>query len=100
MGVGVVGIVDLVADAPHEYRRMVAVAAHHVGDIAVNPLFKEVVGAVKSGSAFVPALDPLALGKFPLVRSFVHNEKTYSVTHIVECRCLWIVGAAYGIHAY
>ena len=75
MRIGVVGIVHLVADAPEEDARMAAVAAHHVGYVAVNPLLEVVERALETGRAFVPALQPLALGELPLVAGFVHDKQ-------------------------
>ena len=46
---------------------MAAVAAHHVGHVALYPLVEIGVGALKAGSPLVPALHPLTLGKLPLV---------------------------------
>ena len=73
VGVRVVGVVHLVADAPEEDRRMVAVAADHVRHVTVNPFLEEVEGAVERRFAHVPPFDPLALGELPLVRCFVHD---------------------------
>ena len=97
MRIGIVGIIDLVADAPKEDAGVIAVAAHHVGHIAVDPLLEEVVGSVERWGADVPALDPLALGKFPFVGSLVHHEQAEFVAKVIEDGCLRIVGAADGI---
>ena len=98
MRIGIVGIIDLVADAPKEDAGVIAVAAHHIGHIAVDPLLEEVVGAVERWGADVPALDPLALGEFPFVGSLVHHEQTKFVAKVIEDGRLRIVGATDGIH--
>ena len=78
---------------------MVAVAAHHVGHVALNPFFEEVERAVVAGLAAVPALQPLALGELPLVAGLVHDEQAQLVAKVIDDGCLRIVAHADGVHA-
>ena len=73
VGVGVVGIVHLVAYAPHEDAGMASVAPYHIGYIAVYPFLEVVVCTLESRRAIVPPAEPFALGKFPFVAGFVHH---------------------------
>ena len=97
--IGVVGIVHLIADGPQEHRRVVAVAAHHVCYVAVNPFLEEVERALIARRAAVPAFEPLPLRELPLVAGLVHDEESQLVAEVVEHRCLWVVAHADGIHA-
>ena len=90
----VVGVVYLVADAPQEDGGMVAVAAHHVGDVALAPLVEEVGRAVHRGRAAVAALDPFLLVELPLVEGLVHHQEAEPVAQVVEDRGLGVVGRA------
>ena len=78
---------------------MVAVAAHHVGYVAVYPFLEEVECALIARCATVPTLEPLPLRELPLVAGLVHNEESQLVAEVVEHRCLWVVAHADGVHA-
>ena len=97
--VGVVGIVHLVAYRPEEDTGVAAVAPHHVGHVAVNPLLEISVGALEAGPALVPSLQPLALGKLPLVGGFVHHEHALLVADVIQFGSMGIMAHADGIGA-
>ena len=78
---------------------MASVAPHHVGHVAVDPLFEVAVGAFVARPSLVPSLEPLALGKFPLVAGLVHDKHAQLVADVVESGRMGIVGHAQGIHA-
>ena len=97
--IGIVGIVHLVADAPHEDRGVTAVAAHHVGHVAVDPVLKIGIGTLKLGGAGVPSLHPFALGELPFVRGLVHHQQSHLVAQVVELGGVGVVAHAQGVHA-
>ena len=99
MAVGVVGIIYLIAHAPEKYRGMVAVAAHHIADIAVDPLLEEVVASLELRSAGVPSRYPFAFGIFPLVAPFVHHQQPEFVAKVVDHGSLRVVAHADGVDA-
>ena len=79
---------------------MVAVAAHHVGHVGIDPFLKEVVCAVERRCAHVPAFNPFALGKLPLIGGFVHYEQSEAVAKVVEGRSLGIVAHTDSVDAH
>ena len=99
MCVGVIGIIDFVAYAPEEDAGVAAVATHHVGHIAVYPFLEVVVCALEAGCALVPAFQPLALGEFPFVAGFVHDQESERVAEGVEGGQVGIVAHADGVDA-
>ena len=76
---------------------MIAVASDHVGHVTVNPLFKEIEGAVIARSAHVPAFHPLALGKLPFVGSLVEHQHPQLVAKIIDHGSLRVMAHADGI---
>ena len=99
MRIGVVGIIHFVADAPEEDAGMTAVAAHHIGHIAVNPFLKVSVRAFEARFPLIPAFQPLALRKLPFVACLVHHQHSFFVADVVECRRVRIVAHTQGIDA-
>ena len=78
---------------------MVAVAAHHVGHVALYPFFEEVVCALIAGVTLIPTFQPLALRELPFVARFVHDEQAQRIAEIVDHWRLRVVAHANGIHA-
>ena len=78
----------LVADAPHDDARMIAVALHQVREVALVPFIKE------SG---VVAIGFLAS---PHVETLVHDEDSHRIAHVEEFRSRRIMAASDGIHAH
>ncbi len=99
MGVGIVRVIHLVAYAPGENGDMVSVTPHHIGEILLSPLFKEVVGALKAGCTDVPSFEPLPFRELPLIKRFVHHEQSQLITERIEIRVLRVVACADGIAA-
>ena len=78
-------VANLVADAPHHHRRMVAVARHHCREVALVPL------------AIVEVVVLLVLPINPLVEGFIHHEEAHAVAEVEELRCRWVVSGADGV---
>ena len=78
----------LVADAPDENRRVIAVAKHHCLKVPSVPLVK-----VKSVVEF-------CLFNFPNVKGFVHDDKSHSVTQIEQLGSRRVVRCAYPVTAH
>ena len=95
--IGVVRVVDLVADRPQEDRRVVSVAAHHVRHVALDPLLEKVVRTVEARGSDVPPLDPFALGELPLVGGLVHDQQPQFVAEVVDDGRLGVVAHADGV---
>ena len=97
--IGVVGIVDLVADGPHDNRRMIAVAQDHVLNVAVGPLVK--IGMVAGGAEAraVPVVHPFPFAVGPFVERLVHDEKAELVAKVEEFGGGRIVAAPNGVGA-
>ena len=79
---------------------MIAVTPHHVGDIAVYPFLKEIVGTLKTRSATVPTFQPFPFGELPLIAGLIHDEQTEGVAELIDHRCLWVVAHTDGVHTY
>ncbi len=79
---------DLVADAPHDDRRVVAIAADHVADVALAPLVEEL------------AVAEARLVLLPLVERLVHHHEAQAIGEVEECGCGRVVARADGIHAH
>ena len=76
---------DLVADAPHHDARVIAVAADHVGQIALAPLVEEL------------AIAEARLVLAPLVERLVHHDDAHAVAHLEQLRRGRIVAGADGV---
>ena len=73
---------DLVADAPDDDARVVAVARHHVADVGRRPLTEE-AGVVV-----------LVLGLVPAVEGLVHHEEAEAIGDVEQLRRGRVVGRA------
>ena len=78
---------DFVADAPHDDAGMVAVAPHHVADIALRPLVE--IFAVAVGD----------FGDAPHVEGFVHDDQPEPVAEFQQFRRWRVVAGANGVDA-
>ena len=78
----------LVADRPHQYAGMVAVAQHHVCKVALMPLIEE-TGIVVLG-----------LATSPHVKRLIHDNETHRVTHVQQFGSRWIVAGTDGIDTH
>src|ERR1035441_4439645 len=94
---GIGGVIDFVADAPQDDRRMVAIPQHHILGVADAPDFESlVVSAARHGPA-IAAFGPLAFAADPFVEGFVHHQQTHAVAEVVKLGRHRVVGAAYGV---
>ena len=100
MAVGIVGIIDLVSDAPEDDGRMVSVAKHHGGQILFMPLREVLKVALVSGRINVVARGPLVLGVFPFVKGLVHHQEAQSVAQVIQLRHMRVVAGADGVAAH
>ncbi|MNM83935.1 hypothetical protein D3C81_960060 [compost metagenome] len=80
MGIGIIGIIHFIAYAPGKYRQVIPVPLNHIGQIPLPPLFKKVVSSLKTGYPCIPALQPLSLRKFPLIKCFIHDQQAQLIT--------------------
>ena len=78
---------NLVADAPHNHAGMVAVAAHHVAQVALAPLVEILAVAVGN------------LGDAPHVEGLVHHHQAHAVAQLQQLRRRRIVAGADGVDA-
>ena len=78
----------LVADAPHNDRRMVAVVAHEVLYVAVCPLLE------------VQRVAVLAFRVYPHVEALRHHHHTHRVAHLHLPRRRHVVRRAYGVASH
>ena len=76
---------DLVADAPHHNRGVVAEVVQHVDHVALGPLVEEAVVAV------------LAFGHVPLVEGLDHHHESHLVAQLDKLRVGHVVRGAYGV---
>ncbi len=77
-----------VADAPHNYRGIVAVVAHHVLEVTLHPFVEEKIIAV------------LTLGFVPLVESLHHKHHTHFICSLDKLGCRHVVRCTDGICAH
>ena len=96
---GIAGILDFVADAPKYDGGVVSVAQHHIRDVAVGPLFENLVIAARAGRTGVPALNPFVLAGGPLIEGFVHHQQAQAVAQVVLLGRHGVMGAADGVDA-
>ena len=97
--VGIVGVVDLVADAPQDHAGMVPVPQHHGGQVALVP-FGEVLGIAEMlGRVHVVPLPPFVFRALPFVKGFVHHQEPQLVAQIQQIGIGRIVGGADGVAA-
>ena len=75
------GVVYLVADAPHYNRRVVAVAAHPTRDILLKPVIEK-SRVVKFGLGTLPHIEGLAVNEYSQLVTQLHES---SSGHIMRC---------------
>ena len=81
-------LVDLIADAPDYYRRMVAVAPDEVAQVAFVPLVE-----ITTVVIFVFLLAPH-------IESLVHDHYAQRVAHVEQLGRGRIMGSAHGVGAH
>ncbi len=79
---------------------MSSVPQNHVCDILLNPFFKEIIAALKTGRSYIPALYPFSFWEFPLIGNLINNHKAQPVTKRIEYRRLRIMSHPYGIYPH
>ena len=95
--IGVIGVVNLIADGPQHDGGVIPVALHHALQVGAVPL-GEVLGiAVALGGIDIVALPPLVLGALPLVEGLVHHQQAQLVAQIQQMGVRRIVGGAQGV---
>ena len=78
----------LITHTPHNYRRIIAIAANEVYDILLNPRFEVTVIAILHFSAF------------PLVKTLCHDHHAHLVTCLNEFRFGHVMGCTVGIASH
>jgi len=97
VGVRIVGVVDFVADTPHEDGGVITVAEDHVAQVTFPPFFKKCRGSLESGGSHIPAFNPLLLWEFPFVEGFVKDQESLFIAQVVKEGGLGIVTGTDGI---
>ena len=86
VGIGVAPLLEhLIADAPHDDRRMIAVAQQHIAQVALVPLV-EVSRVVVGGLALAPH-----------VKALVHHHQAHAVAEVEQLGGRRIVRHSYGV---
>src|SRR5882672_12229135 len=85
--VGLTLLRDLVADAPEDDARVIAVPMHHVTQVTLRPLIVELAVAVRH------------LRDAPHIEGLVHHEEPEPIGELEEFRRRWIVARADGVDA-
>ncbi len=100
MAVGIVGVVDLIADTPQDHAWVVAVAQDHICEITLVPHGKiSVISLVLRGINIV-SLPPLIFGSLPLIKRLIHHEKAKDITQRVQFGHMRIVAHADRVAAH
>src|SRR5215469_4907936 len=74
--------VDLIADAPHDYARMISITADQRAQILVVPVREKEM------------IVTWPLGLRPAIEGFSHHYESHAVTQIQKLRRRWIVARA------
>ena len=78
----------LIANAPHQYARMVTVTPDEVGKVSLVPFVKEACIVV------------LSLLSAPHVKALIHDNQSHGVAHGEQFWCRRIVRASYGVDTH
>ena len=76
MAVRVVGIINLVADAPKDNARMIAVAPYQICEVALMPHREICIIAFMSWGIDIVSLPPFIFGPLPLIKCFINHQKS------------------------
>ncbi len=77
-----------IAYAPHDYGRMVAIAAYDISEVTLMPLV-EIARIVTFGLFLAPHIE-----------SLVHNHKPHAVTEVKKFRSRRIMRTSYGVDTH
>ena len=99
IGKRIVGIIHLIADAPKNDARMIAVAANEVRNVRDRPLRENFAVTEMAGQGGIPAGKPLVFRRRKFVKRFVHHEKTEAVAEIQKLRVRRIMTRANRVDA-
>ena len=100
VAVRVIGVVNLIADTPHDNRGMAAVTAHKCCQILFMPLGKLQIVALVLWGIHIVSGAPFVFGAFPLVKCFIYDKKTHRIAEVIKFRHMGIVAHPYGIASH
>ncbi|MDT4848991.1 hypothetical protein FQZ97_830990 [compost metagenome] len=100
VGVGVVGVIYLISNTPGKDGKVVAVSSDHIGEVSFSPFFKKIKRPLKSGSTYIPALQPFSFRKLPFIIGFIHDQQAQFITEVVEVGCLRVMAGTNSVYAY
>ena len=96
----IIGIIDLVSDAPQNHAGMVPVPPDHAGQILLMPLRKVLGIAEVLRRIDIMALPPFVFDALPLVERLVHDQKAQTVAQIQQVRIRRVMRRPDGIASH
>ena len=99
IGKGIIPSVNLVADAPQDDARMIAVPANHVRNIRHRPLIKTFAVPIMACCAETPLHHPFMLPRRKFVKCFVHHDEAHPIAQVQKFRVRRIVAGANRVDA-
>ena len=100
VAVRVIGVVDLVADTPHDNGRMAAVPAYQVRQVLFVPPGEIQVVPLMLWRIHIMSCAPLVFWPLPFVESLIYNKKSHGITQVIKLRHMGIVAHADGVAAH
>ncbi len=95
----IIGKVNLVADAPKNNRRVIAVAANHILNISDSPFLEDLAVPVIPRRPFISASNPFFLRRRKFIKGLIHHQKTHLVAQVQQFRCGRVMAGANGVAA-
>ena len=99
MTIGVIGIINLITNAPQNHGRMVSVPPHHAPQIRFVPEREILEVSLMLRRIYVMPHRPLVFRILPLVKGFIHHQKSQPIAQIIQLRHVGIMTAPDGITA-
>ena len=96
----IIGIINLVSDAPQNHAGMVPVPPYHAGQILLMPLRKILGIAEVLRRIDIMALPPFVFDAFPLIKRLIHDQKAQLIAQIQQIRIRRIVRRPDGIASH
>ena len=80
--IGIIGIIDLIADGPEDYAGMVAISFDHAFQISLVPLRKILCIAEVLRRIDIVTVPPFVFGALPFVEGLIHDQQSHLVAQI------------------
>ena len=80
--IGIIGIIDLIADGPEDYAGMVAISFDHAFQISLVPLRKILCIAEVLRRIDIVTVPPFVFGALPFVEGLIHDQQPHLVAQI------------------